>query len=156
MKKYYLSHIDFSEIINVTSDEEQLQSARNRMAELGLLTEKGNPSTSAIVSMTQTSSKSFFVKLNKRLSRRFGGCELILNTIKKLCIRKDYYGIFMYIAFLYGFLEWQLPERVTLLPAVPEALKIYCLEFILDFEKWLADNTEDSAKQGNVEEPADG
>lgn len=40
MKKYYMSFVDFSEISNVTADEEQLKKSRDRMAELGLLTEK--------------------------------------------------------------------------------------------------------------------
>ena len=48
MKKYYMSFVDFSEISNVTADEEQLKKSRDRMAELGLLTEKGNPSLSQI------------------------------------------------------------------------------------------------------------
>ena len=52
--------------------------------------------------------------------------------------RKDYYGFFMYIAFLYGFLEWQVPERVMLLPAVPEALKCYCGELLLALDKFLS------------------
>ena len=30
MKKYYLSHIDFSELINVTADEKQLNAARDK------------------------------------------------------------------------------------------------------------------------------
>lgn len=37
MKKYYMSFVDFSEISNVTADEEQLKKSRDRMAELGLL-----------------------------------------------------------------------------------------------------------------------
>ena len=64
MKKYYLSHIDFSEIINVTADEKQIKSARARMTELGLLTEKGNPSSAAIGTMTVNVSRSFFMKLD--------------------------------------------------------------------------------------------
>lgn len=48
MKKYYMSFVDFSEIINVTADEEQLTKACDRMAELELLTEKGNPSPAQI------------------------------------------------------------------------------------------------------------
>ena len=47
MKKYYMSFVDFSEISNVTADEEQLKKSRDRMAELGLLTEKGNQQYSA-------------------------------------------------------------------------------------------------------------
>lgn len=43
MKKYYMSFVDFSEIINVTADEELLGKACGRMTELELLTEKGNP-----------------------------------------------------------------------------------------------------------------
>ena len=36
MRKYYISHIDFSEIVNVTTDPAQLETARRRMKELGL------------------------------------------------------------------------------------------------------------------------
>lgn len=42
MKKYYMSFVDFSEIVYVTADEEQLLQAKDRMTKLGLLTEKGN------------------------------------------------------------------------------------------------------------------
>ena len=31
MKKYYMSFVDFSEISNVTADEEQLKKSRDRM-----------------------------------------------------------------------------------------------------------------------------
>ena len=66
MKKYYMAFVDFSEIINVTADEEQLIKARERMTELGLLTEKGNPSPSQIGSMTTYVSAPFFDKLKRR------------------------------------------------------------------------------------------
>lgn len=144
MKKYYMSHIDFSEIVNVTADVEQLDKAKERMAELGLITDKGNPAVSNIVAMTTGISKPFFTKLQKRLRRRSGGAVAVKDTIKKLCERRDYYGVFMYIAFLYGFLEWQVPERVMLLPAVPEALKCYCTEFVASFEKHLEENVTES------------
>ena len=137
MKKNYLSHIDLSEIINVTADEKQIKSARARMTELGLLTEKGNPATAAIGTMTVNVSRSFFMKLDKKMRRRPGGTGATRDTLQKLCDRKDYYGFFLYIAFLYGFLEWQVPERVMLLPAVPDALKCYCNEFISAFGKYL-------------------
>lgn len=151
MKKYYLSHIDFSELINVTADAEQLEIAKTRMIELGLLTEKGNPATAAIGSMVDSLSKSFFIKLQRRLRYRNGGIESVKDTMKKLYDRKDYYGFFLYIAFLYGFLEWQVPGRVVLLPAVPEALKCYCTDLITAFDKFteensdkdISDNTED-------------
>ncbi len=140
MKKYYLSHIDFSELVNVTADEEQLSSARERMTELKLLTEKGNPATGAISSMVSNLSKSFFLKLQRRLRYRKGGVTAVRDTLKKLYDRKDYYGFFLYISFLYGFLEWQVPVRVVLLPAVPEALKCYCTEFMAAFDKFIEEN----------------
>lgn len=140
MKKYYLSHIDFSELVNVTADEEQLSSARERMTELKLLTEKGNPATGAISSMVSSFSKSFFLKLQRRLRYRKGGVTAVRDTLKKLYDRKDYYGFFLYISFLYGFLEWQVPVRVVLLPAVPEALKCYCTELMAAFDKFIEEN----------------
>lgn len=137
MKKYYLSHIDFSELINVTADPEQIKIARAKMQELGMLTEKGNPSVSSLTVTANNGSRSFFIKLRKRLRRR-GGIRGVRATLQMLHNRKDYYGFFMYIAFLYGFLEWQVPERVMLLPAVPEALKCYCGELLLALDKFLS------------------
>ncbi len=141
MKKYYLSHIDFSEIVNVTADTEQLDRAKERMTELGLLTEKGNPATGVIGTMTKSTSRQFFIKLEKRTRRRAGGVTAVRDTLRKLCDRKDYYGVFLYVAFLYGFLEWQVPERVMLLPAVPEALKCYCTELIDTFDDFLEETS---------------
>lgn len=137
MKKYYLSHIDFSELINVTADPEQIKEARARMQELGMLTEKGNPSVSSLTVTANNGSRSFFIKLRKRLRRR-GGIRGVRATLQMLYSRKDYYGFFLYIAFLYGFLEWQVPERVMLLPAVPEALKCYCGELLAALDKFLS------------------
>ncbi len=147
MKKYYLSHIDFSELINVTADPEQIKTARARMQELGMLTEKGNPSVSSITVTAGSGSRSFFIKLRKRLRRR-GGIGAVKATLQMLYSRKDYYGFFMYIAFLYGFLEWQVPERVMLLPAVPEALKCYCSELVSALDKFLsASNDSEGAEE---------
>ena len=137
MKKYYISHIDFSEIVNVTADEAQRTHAKERMQELGILTEKGNPSTTTISGMVRTGSREFFIKLQKRLRRRNGGVATVKDTLQMLCDRKDYYGFFMYITFLYGFVEWQVPERVTLLPAAPDALKCYCTECIAAFNAFI-------------------
>lgn len=153
MKKYYLSHVDFSEIINVTADTEQIEQAKERMNELGMLTEKGNPATAAISTMTESLSKSFFIKLQRRLRYRNGGITAVRDTLRKIYERKDYYGFFLYIAFLYGFLEWQVPGRVVLLPAVPEALKCYCTELMAAFDKFIEENaeteSEDTAEDGN-------
>lgn len=45
--------------------------------------------------------------------------------MQKLYDRKEYTALFLYLAILYGFLEWQVPEKILLLPAVPDALKIF-------------------------------
>ena len=148
MKKYYLSHIDFSEIVNVTADERQIERAKQRMTELGLLTEKGNHATSVISSSTVRLSRSFISKLQKRLRRTDGGIRAVTNTLQKLCDRKDYYGFFLYIAFLYGFLEWQVPERIMLLPAVPEALKCYCNEQMDAINRFISENNTAESEDG--------
>lgn len=134
MKKYYLSHIDFSEIVNVTADDEQLSRARERMQELKMLTDKGKPSVRSLSKTANSELGPFYLKLRKRLRRR-GGVRAVNATLHMLYNRKDYYGFFLYLAFLYGFLEWQLPEKLTLLPASPEALKCYCGEFLDAIDK---------------------
>lgn len=137
MKKYYMAFVDFSEIINVTADEEQLEKAKARMMELGLLTEKGNPSPSRISSMTKSVVPAFFDKLKRRISRRPGGITAVKDTVDKLCGNKEYTALFLYLCFLYGFMEWQVPEQVRLLPAVPDALKLFASEFQSAFEEYL-------------------
>ena len=54
--------------------------------------------------------------------------------------------MYLYIVIQYGFLEWQVPEMLTYLPAVPEALKSYMTEFITDFEEFLASQEETIAE----------
>lgn len=137
MRKYYLSHIDFSEIVNVTTDESQLRRARARMRRLGLLTEQGKPAISYIAHYAERSSTSFFVKLSKRLRNR-GGIEAVAATLQMLCDRHDYYGFYLYLVIMYGFVEWQVPERVVLLPALPVALKSYCEGFLKALNKFIS------------------
>jgi len=144
MKKYYMAFVDFSEIVNVTADEEQLEKAKERMRELGLLTEKGNPSPSQISSMTASVSAPFFDKLRRRISRRPGGINAVKYTMKKLCDKKEYTALFLYLCILYGFMEWQVPERVLLLPASPDALKLFAADFLSAFETYTADAGKES------------
>ena len=153
MRKYYLSHIDFSELINVTADEEQINAAREHMTELKLLTEKGNPATGAINVMVSGLSSSFFFKLQRRLRYRDGGISAVRDTLRKLYDRKEYYGFFLYLSFLYGFLEWQVPRKLVLLPAVPEALKCYCTEFMSAFDKFIeeADDSDENETALNTD-----
>ena len=83
MKKYFMAFVDFSEIANITANMEQLDRAKARMAELGLLTEKGNPSPSQIGSLSASVSTSFFGKLQRRLSHRYGGITAVRETMQK-------------------------------------------------------------------------
>lgn len=152
MKKYYLSHIDFSEINNITTDEEQINNSCKRMQELGLITEKGNPSFVQISKIAEDLTPSFFSKLEKRIRRRTGGIRGVYEVFKKLNDNKEYTGMFFYLAFLYGFLEWQVPERIALLPASYDALKVFCSEFINTFENYFQEKgSERFMEDGNEE-----
>lgn len=129
MRKYYISHIDFSEIVNVTADPTQLEIARKRMKELGLLTEKGNPSPATIGAAVNRLAPPFLSKLGKRISRRPGGIDGVYETLQDLYERREYVGYFLYIVFLYGFIEWLVPEQIALMPASSETLKAFCTAF---------------------------
>lgn len=144
MKKYYMSFVDFSEIINVTANEEQLTKACDRMAELELLTEKGNPSPAQIGNLAQAEAAPFYEKLKRRLSRRPGGIVGAKDTLQKLYDRKEYTAVFLYLAILYGFMEWRVPERILLLPAVPDALKAFEGDFLSALDGHLAAEAEES------------
>lgn len=128
MKKYYMAFVDFTEIVNVTADEQQLAWAKEKLQENGLLTDKGKPSPTAIGQLAQAILPQFFEKLKKRLARRQGGIVGVKETLQKLYDKKDYLGFYLYLAFMYGFVEWAVPEKVILLPAVPEAMKMFATE----------------------------
>ena len=76
--------------------------------------------------------------MKKRISRRPGGIAGVKNTMQKLYDRKEYTALFLYLAILYGFLEWQVPEKILLLPAVPDALKIFEGDFLSVFDERMA------------------
>lgn len=146
MKKYYMAFVDFTEIANVTSDEAQLEKAKMKMMEFGFLTEKGNPSSAQIKQMTEAVSAPFFDKLKRRINRRPGGIVSAKNTLQKLCEQKEYIAFYLYLTILYGFMEWAVPEQVLLLPAEPNALKIFSSYFISSFEAYLV-NSEKEDKE---------
>lgn len=152
MKKYFLSHIDFSEIKYVTADEEVIEAAKKRLTSAGILTEKGNPSPSQISGLTDRLVPSFFRKLQKRMDRIPGGVRDVCNTMNRLYERREYTAVFFYLAFLYGFMEWQVPRLVSIMPASAEVLKVFCLDFLTklsvlanEAEKESEDNEQDDA-----------
>lgn len=142
-----MSMIDFSEVVNVTTDPEQLEKAQERMKELGLATDKGNPSPKQISELVSTTTPAFFDKLKVRLARRRRGIQGAYDTFQKMYMRDDYYGMFFYAAFLYGFLGWQVPEGISLIPSMDDALKTYMDDFMKTFSNYLEEaGAEDDAE----------
>lgn len=155
MRKYFLSHIDFSEITYITSNAELIDTAKDQLTSFGLLTEKGNPSPSHISELADRLVPSFFRKLQKRMDRIPGGVRDVCATMNKLYERREYTAIFFYIAFLYGFMEWQVPRRVSAMPASNEVLKIFCFEFITKLSACLDKHEQDSEDDKTDDEKAD-
>lgn len=147
MKKYYMAFVDYSEIINLTADAEQLEKAKVRMTELELLTEKGNPSTTQLRALAEHTAGAFLDKLQRRITRRPGGITAVRDTFQKLHDKKEYNAMFLYLTFLYGFIEWQVPEKTVLLPASQEALKIFMGEFLAGFDKYLENKESEAARE---------
>lgn len=137
MRRYYMSIVDFSEIENITADEDRKEQSRNDLKEFGLLTEKGNPSGMQIALLSRQTTERFLHKLSRRMERRPGGIEGVYKTFEQLEKKKEYTAMYMYLSFLYGFLEWRVPRKIALLPASNEALKVFFTEFKGDFDSWL-------------------
>ena len=135
MKKYYMAFVDFSEIKNVTADKEQLELSRQKMIEYEILTTKGNPSITAIHSVAADFLPQFINRLDFRTSRLKDGMNGIYETMKELYSRKEYMGFYLYLAIMYGFIQWRMPEKIELLPASTQALKIFCTECLVYFER---------------------
>jgi hypothetical protein len=137
MKKYYMSHVDFSEIDTITGDEITRENALAKLNEAGALNAKGKPDASFLSTLSASVSAPFFAKLQKRLSRRRGGAGGVYETLQRLYAGKEYTAMYLYIVIMYGFLEWQVPQTVSALPVVPEALKAFLAEFMSDFTEFI-------------------
>lgn len=151
MRKYYQAYVDLSEIVNITATtDEQLQRAQERLAELGLLTEKGNPSPSQIGALASSVTPPLIEKAARRLARR-GGVEAVHGTFTKFYEKKEYNAMYLYLVIVYGLLEWQVPEGLTLLPAVPAALKVYMDVLMTVFAKGAQGKSSDGADNAQPE-----
>ena len=155
MKKYFVSHVDLSEIATVSATAGEKEKILERLSELGVLNTKRKPDMGYIKDMSDSLSRSFFVKLKKRLSRwRNGGIDGIYNTMKNMYAAKEYTAVYLYLSIFYGFLEWQVPPEVTLLPASVEALKAYEGEFMKAFELFM-NNVEEAEEAEHIEDLED-
>lgn len=135
-----MSIIDFSEIENITADENKLEELKKQMQEQGLLTEKGNPSNAQISTLCKQTSSRLLFKLNRRMPKRFGGIESIYKTFKMLEQRKEYTAMYFYLTFLYGFIGWRMPRKIEVLSSNVDALKVFFNEFLSRFEAFLSES----------------
>ena len=144
MIRYFESHVDFSEVEDITTNEEQISRANDAMTELGLL--KGKKLDNALITQT-IKPEQFFTKLRNRVQHRRGGFSEIANNMRFLYDRKDYYGLYLYLVFLFGLIQWRTPRQFAVLSANPEYLKQYLTELMGILEKYAAENSEVVASQ---------
>ena len=146
MKNYYMSIIDLSEIRNITANKETLDAAEAELYDRGILTDKGNVSPANIRRITESNCPQFFEKLKRRLSRRENAFEDIFNTFKMLSNSGEYTSVYLYLAFLYGFIQWRVPLEINLISSNYETLKAFCSELVKKFDEFIRQGDENEAE----------
>lgn len=146
MKNYYMSIIDLSEIRNITANKETLDAAEAELYDRGILTDKGNVSPANIRRITESNCPQFFEKLKRRLSRRENAFEDIFNTFKMLNNSGEYTSVYLYLAFLYGFIQWRVPLEINLISSNYETLKAFCSELVKKFDEFIRQGEDDEAE----------
>ena len=146
MKNYYMSIIDLSEIRNITANKETLDAAEAELYDRGILTDKGNVSPTNIRRITESNCPQFFEKLKRRLSRRENAFEDIFNTFKMFNESGEYTSVYLYLAFLYGFIQWRVPLEINLISSNYETLKAFCSELVKKFDEFIRQGDENEAE----------
>ena len=146
MKNYYMSIIDLSEIRNITTNKETLDAAEAELYDRGILTDKGNVSPANIRRITESNCPQFFEKLKRRLSRRENAFEDIFNTFKMFNESGEYTSIYLYLAFLYGFIQWRVPLEINLISSNYETLKALCSERVKKFDEFIRQGDENETE----------
>ena len=146
MKNYYMSIIDLSEIRNITANKETLDAAEAELYDRGILTDKGNVSFANIRRITESNCPQFFEKLKRRLSRRENAFEDIFNTFKMFNESGEYTSVYLYLAFLYGFIQWRVPLEINLISSNYETLKAFCSELVKKFDEFIRQGDENEAE----------
>ena len=146
MKNYYMSIIDLSEIRNITANKETLDAAEAELYDRGILTDKGNVSPANIRRITESNCPQFFEKLKRRLSRRENAFEDIFNTFKMLSNSGEYTSVYLYLAFLYGFIQWRVPLEINLISSNYETLKAFCSELVKKFDEFIRQGEDDETE----------
>ena len=146
MKNYYMSIIDLSEIRNITANKETLDAAEAELYDRGILTDKGNVSPANIRRIAESNCPQFFEKLKRRLSRRENAFEDIFNTFKMFNESGEYTSVYLYLAFLYGFIQWRVPLEINLISSNYETLKAFCSELVKKFDEFIRQGDENEAE----------
>ena len=146
MKNYYMSIIDLSEIRNITTNKETLDAAEAELYDRGILTDKGNVSPANIRRITESNCPQFFEKLKRRLSRRENAFEDIFNTFKMFNEGGEYTSVYLYLAFLYGFIQWRVPLEINLISSNYETLKAFCSELVKKFDEFIRQGDENETE----------
>lgn len=134
MKRYFESHIDFSEIESITTNEEQITATHDELAELGLLNgKKINPEPISEAIQPEM----FFNRIDRRMRNRPSGLENMVSTLHMLYDRRDYYAVYLYVVFLFGFVQWRTPHPFAVLAANPDYLKQYLPELLQLLDEYM-------------------
>lgn len=150
MKKYYMAFVDFSEIATITADAEVIKASKISLLENGFYTVKGNPSHSAISSFAKMCIPNFAEKLKKRIRRYQGGIEGVRDTFKKFCDAQEYSAFYLYLIFMYGFLEWSVPEKIIWFAADSNVLKVFANETFKAFDRYVTAHPTESEELVNT------
>lgn len=141
MKNFYMSISDYSEIRFLTGDLTDKENTDEMLREKGFLTEKGNPSASAVSDLNGRLAKPLLRRISSKLQNRMNGFEPIKNTYLKMYSDRDYTGMYLFTVFLYGFIGWRTPLELNLISSRRELLKIYFGEFAGTLEEFSAERS---------------
>lgn len=142
MRTYFESHIDYSEVKFVTTNKELLAYADGLMKQFNLSNGKKlnlKPVNRAV------RPANFFKRLDHKLKNPSNNLTEVQTTLHFLYDKKDYYGAFFYILFLFGLNQMYAPLSFTLLPANPDYLKQYLSDFITQLDSYQNAKTEKAA-----------
>ena len=147
MRKYYLSFVDLSEVINVTANPDQISWALDQLRKSYFIDNLNEPNRIQIGNFAASIFPSFFDKLSIRIAHWQGGILSVHQTLHKLMDMEDYIGRYLYLVVMYGFLMWKTPDHLQLLAANPPALQCYMEAFLELFDNALRER---EAKTENV------
>ena len=129
MKKHDCSVIGFSEIENITTDYKKIKNTSDKLKMLGIIMADGGVNIDRIKQIVSDISISFFSKLKRKFIHREGGISEVFLNYSMMVERAEYIGAYFYLAFLYGFWQWNIPKEITLMPADDNVLKCFIVEF---------------------------